>query len=154
MSTLIRWEPFRELASLQSDLGRLMNGVLEGQARTAQSWVPALDVWETDREIVYAFDLPGVPEDKISIEVQDETLTVSAERVRTLHEDGDRVHRSERRYGTFSRGVGLPAGVDAEGIVATTRDGVLEIRVPKPAEARPRKIPVGAQPAEVEAGVA
>ena len=83
MATLVRWEPFRELASLQSEMSRYMNGLLEGTGRTTQAWVPALDVWETDAEVVYAFDLPGIPEEQISIEVQDETLTVSAERAAT-----------------------------------------------------------------------
>ena len=77
MSTLVRWEPFRELGTLQSELSRLMNGMLEGNGRTAQTWVPALDVWETPTEVVYAFDLPGIPEDQISIEVKDDNLTVS-----------------------------------------------------------------------------
>ena len=67
MTTLVRWEPFRELASLQSEMGRLMNGLLEGPGRVTQSWVPALDVWETESEVVYAFDLPGIPEEAISI---------------------------------------------------------------------------------------
>ena len=80
MTTLVRWEPFRELASLQTEMGRWMNGLLEGNGRTTQNWVPALDVWETPSEVVYAFDLPGIPEDAITIEVKDETLTVSAER--------------------------------------------------------------------------
>ena len=80
MSTLVRWEPFRELGTLQSELSRLMNGMNEGNGRREQTWVPALDVWETPTEVVYAFDLPGIPEDRISIEVNDETLTVSASR--------------------------------------------------------------------------
>src|SRR5206468_5090528 len=62
MATLVRWEPFREIASLQNEMSRFMNGLLEGNGRTNQAWVPALDVWETESEIVYALDLPGVPE--------------------------------------------------------------------------------------------
>jgi HSP20 family protein len=61
VATLVRWEPFRELATLQTEMSRLMNGLLEGNGRTMQSWVPPVDVWETDNEIVYAFDLPGIP---------------------------------------------------------------------------------------------
>ena len=63
MATLVRWEPFREIASLQNDMSRFMNGLLEGNGRTNQGWVPALDVWETQDEIVYALDLPGISED-------------------------------------------------------------------------------------------
>jgi HSP20 family protein len=143
MTTLVRWEPFRDVAALQSEMGRLMNGLFEGPSRATQSWVPALDVWETDTELVYAFDLPGIPEEKIEIEVADDTLTVSAEREKVAEESGDRFYRFERRYGTFSRAVGLPQGADESKIAASYTDGVLEIRVPKPEEAKPRKIVLG-----------
>ena len=140
MSTLVRWEPFRELASLQVDMNRWLSSFLDGQTRETRSWVPPLDVWETDNDVVYAFDLPGIPEDKISIEVKDDTLTVSAEREKTEETSDDRFYRFERRYGSFSRAVGLPQGVDEDQISAAYRNGVLEIRVPKPAEQKPRKI--------------
>lgn len=139
MTTLVRWEPFRELAALQSEMSRWMNG-LEGPGRVTQTWVPALDVWETGDEVVYAFDLPGIPEDAISIEVKDETLTVSAERTKADETREDGFYRFERRFGSFARAVGLPQGVDQEQISARYENGVLEIRVPKPVEARPRKI--------------
>jgi HSP20 family protein len=144
MATLVRWEPFRELASVQGEMSRLMNGLFEGPGRVTQNWVPALDVWETEDELVYAFDLPGIPEDQISIEVSDDTLTVSAERERVAEESTDRVFRFERRYGSFSRAVGLPAGVDESKIAAAYKDGVLELRVPKPQEQKPRRIQLGA----------
>jgi HSP20 family protein len=139
MTTLVRWEPFRELTSVQSDMNRWLNGFFE-QGREPRNWVPALDVWETDNDVVYAFDLPGIPEDKIAIEVEDDTLTVSAEREKTEETSDDRYYRFERRYGSFSRAVGLPQGVGEGEISASYRDGVLEVRVPKPAEQKPRKI--------------
>ena len=140
MTTLVCWEPFRELASLQTEMGRWMNGLLEGNGRTTQNWVPALDVWETPSEVVYAFDLPGIPEDAITIEVKDETLTVSAEREKTQETDENGFYRFERRYGTFARAVGLPQGIDQDHIAARYENGVLEVRVPKPEEQKPRKI--------------
>ena len=140
MTTLVRWEPFRELASLQSEMSRWMNGLLEGPGPVTQSWVPALDVWETESEVVYAFDLPGIPEDAISVEVKDETLTVTAERAKTEETTEDGFYRFERRYGTFARAVGLPQGIDQDQIAARYENGALEIRVPKPAEQKPRKI--------------
>ena len=140
MTTLVRWEPFRELGTLHSEMSRLMNGVLEGNGRTAQNWVPSLDVWETPTEVVYAFDLPGIPEDEISIEVNDETLTISAERAKTEETNEDGFYRFERRYGTFARAVGLPQGVDQDSISARYENGVLEVRVPKPEEPKPKKI--------------
>ena len=141
MTTLVRWEPFRELAAFQSEMSRFMNGLLDGPGgRATQNWVPALDVWETDSEVVYAFDLPGIPEEEITIEVKDDTLTVSAERERTEEVSDERFYRFERRYGSFARGVGLPQGVDQEKIAARYENGVLEVRVPKPEEQKPRKI--------------
>lgn len=142
MATLVRWEPLRELASVQNEMSRWMNGLLlDASGRSAQSWAPALDVWETDTDVVYSFDLPGVPEERISIEVADGTLTVSAEREKEEVAE-DRYYRVERRFGSYGRAVGLPQGVDESKISASYRDGVLEVRVPKPEEAKPRKIAV------------
>ncbi len=147
MATLVRWEPFRELAALQNDMGRLMSTFLgQGQINGEngeRTWMPAVDVWETENELVYAFDLPGIPEDKISVEYDDGALTVSGERERTQEVQGDRFYRYERRFGSFSRTVGLPQGVSEDAIRADYRDGVLEIHVPKPEQAKPRRIQIG-----------
>ncbi len=140
MTTLVRWEPFRELGSLQSEMSRLMNGLIDGDDRGPRTWAPALDVWETPTEVVYAFDLPGVREDEIQIEVKDENLTISAERTKTEETEENGFYRFERRYGTFARAVGLPQGVDQDNISASYESGVLEVRVPKPEEQKPRKI--------------
>lgn len=143
MATIVRWEPFRELAAYQNEMSRLMNGLLEGNGRTSQSWVPAVDVWETESELVYAFDLPGIPQDDVSIEYEDGALTVSAERKREAEVSDDRYFRFERRYGTFSRTIPLPQGVGEDAITADLRDGVLEVKVRKPEEAKPRRIQLG-----------
>ena len=140
MSTLVRWEPFRELGTLQSEMSRLMNGMLEGNGRQSQNWVPSLDVWETPTEVVYAFDLPGIREEQITIEVKDETLTISANREKTEETSEKGFYRFERRYGTFARAVGLPQGADQDNISARYENGVLEVRVPKPEEQKPKKI--------------
>ena len=151
MATLVRWEPFRDIAQMQTEMGRLFDGLFESRGRGSEGWIPALDVWETDSDIVYAFDLPGLAESEISIEVADDTLTVTGERRRATEEQSDRFFRYERRYGSFSRAVGLPAGVDDSKIAAAYKDGVLEVRVPKPEEAKPRRIQLGAAPADVDA---
>ena len=145
MATLVRWEPFREIAALQNDMGRLMSAFL-GQANgetTGRSWVPAVDVWETEKELVYAFDLPGTPEDKISVEFDDGALTISGERERTDEVRNEGFYRYERRFGSFSRTVGLPQGVTEDDVKADYRDGVLEIKVTKPDAPKPRRIQVG-----------
>lgn len=142
MTTLVRWEPFRELASFQNEMSRFMNGLLDGPGRATQNWVPSLDVWETDSEVVYAFDLPGIPEDRITIEAKDDTLSVSAQREKTEEVSDEHFYRFERRHGTFARAVGLPQGVDHERISARFENGVLEVRVPKPEQHKPRTIAI------------
>jgi HSP20 family protein len=143
MATLVRWEPFHEIASLQNEMSRFMNGLLEGSGRTNQAWVPALDVWETESEIVYALDLPGVPEDKISVELDDGALTINAERDRTEEHSDERFYRFERRFGTFARTFGVPQGVTEKDVSADSHDGVLEVHVRKPEQPKPKRIQVG-----------
>ena len=142
MATLVRWEPFREIATLQNEMSRLMN-TFAGNGETSRSWVPALDVWETEGEIVYALDLPGIPEDDISIEFEDGALTVSAERERKHVLSDDKLYRYERRFGSFSRTIGLPQGVTEDQIKAEYHDGVLEVHVAKPEQPKPRRIQIG-----------
>jgi len=143
MATLVRWEPFRELAALQSEMSRFMNGLVEGNGRSTQAWIPTADVWETDGEVVYAFDLPGIPEEKISVELEDGALTISAEREREQTVEEGRFARFERRFGTFSRTIGLPQGVTDGDVTASYVHGVLEVHVAKPEQPKPRKIQVG-----------
>jgi HSP20 family protein len=144
MATLVRWEPFREFAALQNEMSRLVNSWAgEGNGTDSRSWAPSVDVWETEHEVVYAFDLPGIPEDKISVEVEDGALTVTGDRERVHQAEGDRFYRYERRFGSFARTIGLPQGVKEDEINADYRDGVLEIRVPKPEQAKPRRIQIG-----------
>src|SRR5262245_35844847 len=135
MATLVRWDPGRELAAWQHDVERLMGTFLRGAAagtNRGDRWAPAMDVWETDDEVVYAFDLPGIPEDSISIELEESTLTVSAGRERTQEVSTGRFSRFERRYGSFTRSIGLPQGVGENDITADYENGVLELHVTKP----------------------
>ena len=146
MATLVRWEPFREIATLQNEMSRLMNSVMgggNGETTTTRTWVPAVDVWETESELVYAFDLPGIPEDNISVELEEGALTVSAERERTDEVSQERFYRFERRFGSFSRTIALPQGVSEEAINAEYKNGVLEVHVQKPEQPKPRRIQVG-----------
>jgi len=145
MATLVRWEPFREIATLQNEMSRLMNTVMGGNGETAttRTWVPAVDVWETDEELVYAFDLPGTPEDNISVEYEDGALIVSGERERTQETSEERFYRFERRFGSFSRTIALPQGVSEDAIDADYKDGVLEVHVKKPEQPKPRRIQIG-----------
>ncbi len=143
MATLVRWEPLREVAALQNEMSRFMNGLLETNGRETQSWVPTVDVWETADEVVYAFDLPGIPEENISIELEDSALTIAAQRTREHDVEDGNYHRVERRFGSFSRVLGLPQGVTEESISADYANGVLEVHVRKPEQPKPRKIEIG-----------
>jgi HSP20 family protein len=144
MATLVRWEPFREIATLQDEMSRLMNSVVgatNGET-TTRAWVPAVDVWETEDELVYAFDLPGIPEDKISVEFEDGALVVSGERERAQEASHENYYRFERRFGSFTRTVGLPQGVNEDWVSADYHDGVLEVHVKKPEQPKPRRIEI------------
>jgi len=154
MATLARWEPFRELASIHNEMSRLLNAFEGNGGSVTQNWVPPVDVWETDEELVYAFDLPGVPQEDVTIEYEDGMLTVSAKRERTLERGDDRFFRSERRFGTFTRSIGVPQGVDESKINAEFKDGVLEIHVGKPEEVKPRRITIGGENLETIEGTA
>jgi HSP20 family protein len=147
MATLVRWDPLREVAQWQNDVERLMGTFLRGTGGGGNGettrWAPPVDVWETDEELVFAFDLPGIPEEKISIEFDDGSLTVGAERERKQEVENDRLYRVERRYGSFTRSIGLPQGVSEQDIRADYKDGVLEVHVTKPKAAEPRRIQIG-----------
>lgn len=146
MATLVRWDPFREITSLQNEMSRLLNTVGGTGNGGSRQWMPAVDAWETDDEVVYAFDLPGIPEDKIAIDFEDGSLTVSGERERTQEVSDDRLYRYERRFGSFSRSIALPQGVTEDSIKADYKDGVLEVRVAKPEQPKPRRIQIGSGP--------
>src|SRR5438309_10862017 len=118
MTTLVRWDPLREAAAMHTELSRLMNGLFEGNGRQGQAWVPTMDVWETEDAVHYAFDLPGLTQDAIQVEVEDGALAVSATRQRDSKNDAQGYQRFERRFGTFSRTIGLPQGVSEDEIQA------------------------------------
>ena len=141
-----RWEPLRELEAMQNEMRRVFGqmtglGQAGGEAETG-TWLPPLDVSETEADIVLTLDLPGVSQDRIEVEVDEGTLTISGSRERASQE-GERFYRVERRFGNFARSVPLPPGIDDGRIRADYRDGVLEVRIPKPEQAQPRKIQIG-----------
>ena len=142
---LIRWEPARELNSLQSEMNRLFNTFFDTPAAGSgglRRWVPAMDLVETEDRFVLRADLPGLTEDDVSIEFENNVLTVSGER-KAEHEDRkEGYYRVERSYGSFSRSLTLPEGVDPEAVEASFDNGVLEVRIPKPEERKPRKVAI------------
>lgn len=126
-------------------MNRLFDRFFEGRVAngTARRWIPAMDLVETDDHLVLRGDLPGMTEDDIDIEIKDNVLTVSGERKSDHEEKGEGFHRVERSFGSFSRSLTLPQGIDADQVEANFDKGVLEVRVPKPAEAKPTRVQIG-----------
>jgi HSP20 family protein len=145
--TIVRWEPLRELGSLQNEMNRLFNTVFDapapGNGGAMRRWMPAMDLIETGEHFVLRADLPGMDQDDIQIELEDGTLTLSGERKAEHESNGEGYYRVERAFGTFARTLTLPQGVDPEAVAASFDRGVLEIRVPKPEARKPRRIEIG-----------
>jgi len=139
---IVRWDPFRELTALQSEVNRLFSRVGSGDVAERQSWTPSIDVIETDDSIKLKAELAGMDPQDISIEVQDNVLTVSGERRFQEEVKEDKYYRIERRYGSFSRSLALPQTLNENGIEAKYENGLLEVVVPKAEVAKPKKIAV------------
>ena len=128
---LARWDPFAELGELRTRFDRMFDELTDGQRHT---WTPAIDIERHNGNLVVRADIPGIRPEEVRIEVQDDMLKVSGTREETKEETDMRYLRRERRYGSFSRSLALPAGVDAKKIKAETRDGVVEVTIPLPKE--------------------
>jgi HSP20 family protein len=141
---LIRWEPARELQTIQHEMNRLFGSYFDspGDGESVRRWVPAMDLLEEGDHLVLRADLPGVSEDLLSIELEDNVLTISGERGSEREERKDGYYRLERASGTFSRSLTLPEGIDPESIEANFDNGVLTVRIPKPEERRPRRVAI------------
>jgi HSP20 family protein len=153
---LVRWEPARELNSLQQEMNRLFSTFFDtptpGNGSPARRWIPAMDLVETDDHYVLTADLPGLSQDDIDLEFEGDVLTVSGER-RSEHADrSEGYYRLERATGSFSRSLTLPEGVDPDALEATFDKGVLTVRIPKPEQRKPKKvsIQVGDTPKTIE----
>jgi HSP20 family protein len=140
-----RWDPFRDLASIQDELNRLFGRTFGEEQAAGAAWVPAVDLYEDQDRFVLSVELPGLNAEDVDISVENSVLTLRGERgfYRDLREEG--FHRVERRFGSFSRSVTLPSTANAEAIEASFDAGVLTIVVPKREEAKPRKIQIKAR---------
>jgi HSP20 family protein len=155
---LIRWEPVRELNTIQNEMNRLFNTFFDapapaaGQTGTLRRWIPAMDLVETENDFVLRADIPGLSEEDVNIELEDNVLTISGERKAEHEENKEGYYRVERAWGSFSRSLTLPEGVNAEAVKASFDRGVLEVRIPKPEQRKPRKvaISVGGQAKTIE----
>ncbi len=143
---LVRWDSGRELDTLQSEMNRVFDtffGNRPGNGIASRRWVPAMDLVEDDSSLVLRADLPGISEDDVEIEVKDRVLTVSGERKAEEKKEGEGYYRVERSFGSFSRSLTLPEGVEAEQVEAAFDNGVLEVRIPRPKEQKPHRVEIG-----------
>jgi len=139
--TLVRWNPTRELASMEIDR---LNRMFEDFYGTGRGWAPAVDIYETkDREFVIKAELPDMKREQINVTFENNVLTLSGERVPEYADDSTALHRSERVFGKFTRSFTLPPTVDGNRISAAYKDGVLTVRIPQREEAKPKQIAVG-----------
>jgi HSP20 family protein len=145
---LIRWEPVAELNTIQNEMNRLFNTFFDQPAPAdaagapRRRWIPAVDLVETADHYVLRADLPGLSEDDVNVQFEDSVLTISGERnaQHEQHEEG--YYRIERVFGSFHRSLTLPEGVDPDKVQANFDRGVLEIRIPKPEQKKPRQVQI------------
>ena len=159
---LVRWDPVREIDSLQGEMNRLFSTFFDAPTRsqggngsaTTRRWLPAMDLVETGEHFVLKADLPGMTDSDVNIELENNVLTISGER-KAEHEDKQQgYYRLERSTGAFSRSLTLPEGIDPDAVTAAFANGVLEVRIPKPAQAKPRRVQIGVgggEPRTIEA---
>jgi HSP20 family protein len=151
---IVRWDPFRELTALQGEVNRMLRRFGDGGEVSRESWMPSLDVIETKDAIELKAELAGMNPEDIHLEVEENVLTLRGERRFEEKVEEDKYYRIERRYGSFSRSIGLPQNVNTEAIQANYENGVLQVTIPKVEEAKPKKITVGVtqgEPRTVEA---
>jgi HSP20 family protein len=143
MTKLVRWTPTGEWIDMQDEMNRLFDSLLpNGGAKEPRRWAPAADVRETADEYLIRLDVPGVDGKSVKVSVFEDTLTVRGERREVTEGKDDKWHRVERFHGAFERRFHLGQPVQPDKVSATYKDGVLEIRIPKSEQAKPREIQV------------
>jgi HSP20 family protein len=145
---IVRWEPFRDLVSIQDRMNRIFEDAFRGQGRSGEedwlggSWAPPVDIYEHDGNLVLKAELPGIDPKDVDVRVENNVLTLHGERKFDTEVKRESCHRVERAYGTFSRSFTLPNVVDTGNIKAEFKDGVLRVTMPKREEAKPKQIQV------------
>lgn len=141
---LTRWDPFREMMAIRNTMDRMFDNALTGSPSNWQpmNWDLALDVSESQDEFIVKASLPGIDPEDLEITFTNNTLTIKGETREENEEEGERYHLRERRYGTFSRSITLPAGIEGDKIDARYENGVLKLHLPKVEEVKPKKISI------------
>ena len=143
---VIRWDPFRDMNVLQDRMNRLFEDAGRGwrgsEPSATTAWSPAVDIFETEGEIVVKAELPGMERKDITLNLEKNVLTLKGERRFDKETKEENYHRVERAYGGFSRSFSIPATVDDEKIRADYKDGVLKIILPKKEQLKPKQIQI------------
>jgi len=143
---IVRYDPFRELRSLQDEMNRVFSGMTPSATNREEmmhgAWVPSVDIYDDKEHLVLEAELPGMKQDDFEISIENNVITLKGERRFEKKAEGDNYHRVERAYGTFSRSFTLPQEVTAEGATADFEDGILRVTLPKREETKARKIEV------------
>lgn len=138
-----KWEPIRDLWDLSDDLNKFFFGFgRKGDEEGQAMWAPTMDIYEDKEAIKVYVDLPGMKKEDISINVEDNVLTVKGERKFEEENKKKNYYRIERSYGTFRRSFALPNNVDTGKIAANMKDGILTVEIPKKEEAKPKEIEI------------
>jgi HSP20 family protein len=145
--SLLRWDPFKDVAVLQDRINRLFADAFPRSAEpddemSLSAWRPAVDIFETDTALVLKAELPGIRKEDVTVEVKENVLTIKGERIREDAVSEENYYRQERYFGTFSRSFSLRYPVNPEKIKAKFKDGILEVEVPKPEEEKPKQVTV------------
>lgn len=144
MSAITRWDPFHNLSTLQDQVNRLFEGSLPRRSDQSAltTWAPAVDIYETENELVLKADLPDVNENDLDIRIESNILTIKGERKFEEKVKEDNYLRVERTYGSFSRSFSLPSTIDSSSVKAEYKNGVLVVELPKRAESKPRQVKI------------
>jgi HSP20 family protein len=146
MKAVTRWNPIRDIASVQDEMNRVLNDVFGSRSLTDESgaivWHPPVDIEEQPDRYTVHLELPGMKLEDIKITLEDNRLVIRGEKTRTEEQKNATYHKVERVYGTFERSFTLNHAVKSDKIEATYRDGVLEVTIPKAEEAKAREIPI------------
>lgn len=145
--SLVRWDPFRNMATLQDRINRLFEDAFPRAAEgdeelSASAWHPLVDIFETEQGVSILVDLPGVSKEDVSVEVKENVLTIRGERKFDQTVADDRYYRRERAFGTFQRSFATHTIISPGEIKATFKNGVLKVEVPKPQEIKPKQVSV------------
>jgi HSP20 family protein len=143
MNTLTRWEPFRDFPTFQDRVNRLFEkNFLDGKDSTLTAWAPAVDIQETENELVVTADLPGISEKDLDVRVENNTLTIRGERKQEQNVNEAGYLRVERAYGSFTRSFSLPNTVNTGAIKADYLNGVLTVKMPKREDSKPKQVKI------------